>query len=139
MLIERDLVRLIMQMNPYVSNEQKQIGPSMDFARRPAQALANVARAAKGAEAAKAAVAAAAKATEDALVAADKVPVDFSTFDFEMQDDPGYRLDWTWMFKGQGRIIRRAVRVTYNYPARDESGATPTEYLLIGYEGGSGP
>ena len=98
----------------------------MDFARRPAQALARAAKA----EAAKAA---------EAVAAAREVPVDFSTFDFEMQDDPGYRLDWTWMFKGQGRIIRRAIRVTYNYPAQDESGATPTEYLLIGYEGGSGP
>jgi hypothetical protein len=63
----------------------------------------------------------------------------FSAFNFETQDDPAYRLDWTWMFKGQARIIRRALRFRYCYPVQDAGGAMATDYMLIGYEGGGGP
>jgi hypothetical protein len=63
----------------------------------------------------------------------------FSHFNFETQDDPAYRLDWTWLFKGQARIIRRALRFQYSYPVQGGDGAMATDYLLIGYEGGGGP
>jgi hypothetical protein len=65
--------------------------------------------------------------------------LDFSNFTFETQDDPAYRLDWTWMFKGQSRIIRRALRFQYSYPVQGGGGAMATDYLLVGYEGGGGP
>jgi hypothetical protein len=65
--------------------------------------------------------------------------LDFSAFMFETQDDPAYRLDWTWMFKGQSRIIRRALRFQYYYPVQGGGGAMATDHMLIGYEGGGGP
>jgi hypothetical protein len=120
MFLERDLVRLVIQLNPYA------IPPSMTFAAPPTPAL----------EAARDAVVNAA-ANVAALDAG--VPPDFSVFDFETQDNPAYQMDWRWVFKGHERIIRRALRFQYRYPVHNGAGALATDHVLIGYEGGGGP
>jgi hypothetical protein len=120
MFLERDLVRLVIQLNPYA------IPPSMSFAAPPTRTVAR---------SRDAAVLAAANVT--ALDAG--VPPDFRVFNFETQDNPAYAMDWRWMFKGQDRIIRRALRFEYQYPLFKGGGARATEHLLIGYEGGGGP
>jgi hypothetical protein len=120
MFIERDLVRLVIQLNPYA------IPPAMTFA-SPAsgpvlQALNNAIVAAN---------------TVAALDAA--VPTNLSVFTFQRQDNPAYQMNWTWEFNGQQRIIRRALRIQYHYPVFNGGGAVATEHVLIGYEGGGGP
>jgi hypothetical protein len=67
------------------------------------------------------------------------VPPDYTVFNFEAQDNPAYEMDWRWVFKGQERIIRRALRFTYRYPIVNGGGALATDYVLVGYEGGGGP
>lgn len=120
MFLERDLARLVIQLNPYA------IPPSMILAAPPTPALARFR---------DAAVYVAANVT-----ALDKgVPTDFSVFTFETQDNPAYAMDWRWFFKGHERIIRRALRFEYRYPVLNGGGALATEHLLIGYEGGAGP
>jgi len=64
---------------------------------------------------------------------------DFTVFNLETQDNPGYEMDWRWEFKGQQRIIRRALRFKYRYPVYNGGGALATDYVLVGYEGGGGP
>jgi hypothetical protein len=123
MFLERDLVRLVIQLNPYA------IPPAMTFA----PPLTPAAAAAQDALVA----AVAAPVTVAALDAA--VPPDFTVFNFETQDNPGYQMDWTWVFKGQERIVRRALRFSYRYPILNGGGALATDYVLIGYEGGGGP
>jgi hypothetical protein len=123
MLTERDLVRLIMQLNPYVTppnhvTPQNPLERNMIFV----NPIVN-------------------PAAEDHRVAAldAAIPPDFRVFDFETQDNPAYAMDWRWLFKGHDRIIRRALRFEYRYPVLNGSGALATEHLLIGYEGGAGP
>ncbi len=120
MFRERDLVRLIIQLHPY------SIPPAMTIAPPPiGTELTNENNAVNAA------------ATVAALDAA--VPPNFTVFTFETQDNPGYEMDWRWEFKGQQRIIRRALRFEYRYPVHNGGGALATDYVLIGYEGGGGP
>jgi len=108
-----DLEQLILQLNPYMPGLPvgNMIGPNA-----PARLMSFV---------------------HGKIIAAKGL--DFSNFTFETQDDPAYRLDWTWSFKGQSRIIRRALRFQYSYPVQGGGGAMATDYLLIGYKGGGGP
>jgi hypothetical protein len=126
MFLERDLVRLIMQLNPYATPPIPFVS-NMTFVGPPVSAAVIAAR--------DAAVAAA--QTANALDAG--VPPDLTVFDFETQDNPAYQMDWRWMFKGHERIIRRALRFQYRYPVLNGGGARATDHLLIGYEGGGGP
>ena len=119
MFIERDLVRLIIQLNPYA------IPPAMAFA-PPSGAV----------------LAAQNAAVNEATTVADledRVPTNLSVFTFQRQDNPGYQMNWTWEFNGQQRIIRRALRIQYHFPVFNGGGAVATEHVLIGYEGGGGP
>lgn len=47
-----------------------------------------------------------------------------------------------WIFKGHAQRVVKAVRIRYRYPVLGKDGKTPsywvTDYLLVGYEGGSG-
>lgn len=47
-----------------------------------------------------------------------------------------------WVFKGQTEIIRKAIRVEYQYEATDDQGNPlgykVTEHLLIGFAGSGG-
>jgi len=118
MFIERDLGRLIIQLNPY-SNP-----PVMTFASpAPAPAVLDAAVAAAN--------------TVAALEAA--VPTDLGVFTLQRRDNPEYQMNWTWEFDGQQRIIRRALRIQYRFPILNGGGALATEHVLIGYEGGGGP
>src|SRR5438876_789250 len=103
MFIARDLVRLVIQLHPYTQLPAPV--PTMTFAPPlpPAAAVAQDALVAG----------VAAPVTVAALDAA--VPPNFAVFNFETQDNPAYQMDWTWMFKGQERIIRRALRFEYRY------------------------
>jgi len=90
--------------------------------------------------AAAGAIAAAAVSPINGLDAAlDAIAPDFTVFNFETQDNPAYEMDWRWMFKGQERIIRRALRFKYRYPILNGGGALATDHVLVGYEGGGGP
>jgi len=120
MFIERDLVRLVIQLNPYA------IPPAMTFA-SPASAPALLAQ--------DNAVAAANTVAELEVA----VPTNLSVFTFQRQDNPAYQMNWTWEFNGQQRIIRRALRIQYRFPVFNGGGAVATEHVLIGYEGGGGP
>ncbi len=45
-----------------------------------------------------------------------------------------------WIFKGHPQRVVKAVRIKYRYPVRDNDGNNlyyVTDYLLVGYEGGS--
>jgi hypothetical protein len=123
MFRERDLVRLVTQLHPYTQPPAPQ-PPTMTFAPPPTLAPAQIALIN-------------AAANEAQLDAA--VPPDYTVFNFETQDNPAYQLAWTWHFKGQERIIRRALRFEYRYPVYNGGGALATDYVLIGYEGGGGP
>jgi hypothetical protein len=122
MFIERDLVRLVMQLNPYAPPPTPY--PVMILANPNAGAIA-----ARDADVAKA----------NTVAQLNLVPPNFGVFEFETQDNPAYQMDWRWVFKGQERIVRRALRFKYRYPVRTGAGALATDYLLIGYEGGGGP
>jgi hypothetical protein len=127
MFRERDLVRLVLQLNPYAPTPTpapNPFVPTMIFA--PPPVLTNPQ------------IAALHIANNDADVDHAVAP-DLTVFNFETQDDPAYQLAWTWHFKGQDRIIRRALRLPYRYPIRNGGGALATDYVLIGYEGGGGP
>jgi hypothetical protein len=129
MFRERDLVRLVVRLHPYT---QPPAPPpsTMIFALPPTPpVIANY-----NAQVVAAAAMANPAADLDATVASD-----FTVFNFETQDNPGYEMDWRWMFKGQERIIRRALRFEYKYPVYGGGGALATDYVLVGYEGGGGP
>src|SRR5215471_14460316 len=111
MFLERDLVRLIIQLHPYTQPPAPP-PPTMTFGSPPAG----------GGPIA---------ALDTALDA--QIGFDFPAFNFETQDNPGYQLAWTWHFKGQERIIRRALRFEYRYPVYNGGGALATDYVLIGY------
>jgi hypothetical protein len=119
MFVERDLVRLIIQLNPYA------IPPAMTFA-PPSDAVL-------------AAQNAAVEAATTVANLEERVPANLSAFIFQRQDNPAYQMNWTWEFNGQQRIIRRALRIQYHYPVFNGGGAVATEHVLIGYEGGGGP
>jgi hypothetical protein len=124
MFIERDLVRLVIRLHPYTQPPAPV--PTMTFAPPPTPAQATAQDNAVNAA-----------ATVAALEAA--IPPNFAAFHFETQDNPAYEMDWRWMFKGQERIIRRALRFEYRYPIVGGGGALATDYVLVGYEGGGGP
>jgi len=127
MFRERDLVRLVLQLNPYAPTPippPNPFVPTMIFAPPPVLTAGQIA--------------ALHIANDDADVD-NAVAPDFSVFDFETQDNPAYQMDWRWMFKGQERIIRRALRLPYRYPVQNGGGALATDYVLIGFEGGGGP
>src|SRR4051794_22787539 len=120
MFIERDLVRLVIQLNPYA------IPPAMIFASPPSGPVLQAQNNAIG--------------TTNTVADLDAaVPTNFSVFTFQRQDNPAYQMNWTWEFNGRQRIIRRALRLQYHYPVYQGNGAVATEHVLIGYEGGGGP
>lgn len=127
MFTERDLLRLVIRLHPYTQPPAP--APTMIFAPPPTPAvLANQ----------RNAIVAAAGAA-DPVVDLDAFATDFTVFRFETQDNPAYEMDWRWMFKGQERIVRRALRFEYRYPVHNGGGALATDYVLVGYEGGGGP
>jgi hypothetical protein len=134
MFLERDLVRLVIQLHPYTQPPAPQ-PPSMIFGSPPAGNLT-----APQANAIRAAVPAGGGPIANLDAALDaQIASNFPSFNFETQDNPAYQLAWTWHFKGQERIIRRALRFEYKYPVYNGGGALATDYVLIGYEGGGGP
>lgn len=137
MFRERDLVRLILKLNPYAPTPDpapNPFMPTMIFCPPP---TSNPIGAGAGAIAAAAAAGTPIVDLDTALDA--NISPDFTVFNFETQDNPAYQLAWTWHFKGQDRIIRRALRLPYRYPIQNADGALATDYVLIGYEGGGGP
>jgi hypothetical protein len=127
MFRERDLVRLILQLNPYAPTPNpppNPFVPTMIFCPPPVLTAPQIA--------------ALHIANDDADVDSAVAP-DLTVFNFETQDNPAYQLAWTWHFKGQDRIIRRALRFPYRYPIQNGGGTLATDYVLIGYEGGGGP
>jgi hypothetical protein len=113
MFRERDLVRLVLQLNPYAPTPipaPNPFVPTMIFCPPP---------------------------TTDPI--GDPAGPTIAVFEFETQDNPAYQMDWRWVFKGQERIIRRALRFRYQYPILNGGGALATDYVLVGYEGGGGP
>ena len=105
MFIERDLVRLVIQLHPYTPPPNT---PTMIFCPPipPTTALtaAQAGNIRTGVPAAGGPL-----ANLDAALDAAVTP-NFTVFNFETQDNPAYEMDWTWVFKGQERIIRRALR-----------------------------
>src|SRR5947209_4756494 len=104
MFRERDLVRLVLQLNPYAPTPipaPNPFVPTMIFAPLPVLTAPQIT--------------ALHTANDDADVD-NAVAPDFGVFNFETQDNPAYEMDWRWMFKGQERIIRRALRFPYRYP-----------------------
>ncbi len=139
MFIERDLVRLVMQLNPYAPFADPPAAPNMNFASgAPPNPIPVLTQEQADRISAAAIVGGSITALNDALDRA-QIPRAFTVFNFETQDNPGYQLNWTWHFKGQDRIIRRALRLPYRYPVKDGNGALATDYVLIGFEGGGGP
>ena len=133
MFLERDLVRLVIQLHPYTQPPAPQ-PPTMTFGSPPAGNLSNL----QAGAIAAVAVPGGAMAALDAALDLNFNP-NLPVFNFETQDNPGYQLAWTWHFKGQERIIRRALRFEYKYPVYNGGGGLATDYVLIGYEGGGGP
>ena len=132
MFRERDLVRLVIQLHPYTPPPAV---PTMIFAPPPPATPLAVGQ--SGPIIAAAPVGASIDGLDVALDA--QILPDFTVFNFETQDNPAYEMDWRWMFKGQERIIRRALRFEYRYPIVTGGGALATDYVLVGYEGGGGP
>ena len=135
MLRERDLVRLVIQLHPYTQPPAPQ--PTMIFGSPAAGNLDGPQSNAIRAVVPPAPGLIPITALDNALDT--NVPRNFPAFNFETQDNPAYQLAWTWNFKGQERIIRRALRFEYKYPVYNGGGALATDYVLIGYEGGGGP
>jgi hypothetical protein len=137
MFLERDLVRLVLQLNPYAPTPNPVPNPfqaNMIFGSPPTITLSG-----QQATAIRNAVPAAGGPIPDLDAALDNITPSFPAFNFETQDNPAYQLAWTWHFKGQERIIRRALRLPYRYQVQGGNGALATDYVLIGYEGGGGP
>jgi hypothetical protein len=134
MFLERDLVRLIIQLHPYTQPPAP--APTMIFGSPPVGDLS-----ANQSDNIRGAVPSSGNISITALDAAlgANVPFNFPALNFETQDNPAYQFAWTWNFKGHERIIRRALRFEYQYPVYNGGGALATDYVLIGYEGGGGP
>src|SRR5215469_13555064 len=124
MFTERDLVRLVFQLNPYAPPPVP-FAPNMILAPPPDAVVANARDLAIQ------------NANNEAAL--DLFAPDFTVFNFETQDNPAYEMDGRRMFKRQERIIRRALRFKYRYPILNGGGALATDHVLVGYEGGGGP
>lgn len=112
-ILERDLGRLIMKLNPK--------GADMHFSHADAPA-AHIDEKIK-----------------TAVAELDAKAHNLSQFQMELEENPNYQLRWSWVFRGQERFLMRAIRIGYRYPVPNGDGALATDYVLIGYEGGGGP